>query len=41
MAANGFSGLDVHEEIHLFGTDLFELIIEFYLYWYLLVPFCI
>jgi len=27
MAANGFSGLVVHEEIHLFGSDLFKLIL--------------
>ena len=28
LAANGFSGLVVHEEIHLFGTDLlFKLIL--------------
>jgi len=26
LAANGFSGLVVHEEIHLFGSDLFKLI---------------
>jgi len=28
LAANGFSGLVVHEEIHLFGADLFKLILE-------------
>ena len=28
LAANGFSGLVVHEEIHPFGTDLFKLILE-------------
>ena len=28
LAANGFSGLVVHEEIHLFGSDLFKLIFK-------------
>ena len=28
LAANGFSGLVVHEEIHMFGSDLFKLIFK-------------